>query len=90
MQDTSKVLPPTMKHSKQQCSTEIASRMIVMVMISREDLYRPSCYILTRHSTGHLLPLLLPRYHTLQQHISPSQRPPGFHLHHPKQPHCKL
>lgn len=80
------------KHDKQQHSANTASKMIVMVRfcISREDLYQPSCYILTHHSTGHLLPLLPPRYHTLQQRTSPSLRPLGFHLHHPKQSHCKL
>lgn len=80
------------KHDKQQHSTKITSRMIAMVRlyVSREDSYQPSCNILTRHSTGHLLPLLLPRYRTLQQHTSPSQRPLGFHLHHPKQSHYKL
>lgn len=83
----------TAKHNKQQHSIKIASRMISMVRlyISRKDSYQPSCcYILTRHSTGHLLPLLLPRYHTPQQHTSPNQRSLGFHLHHPKQSHCKL
>lgn len=67
--------------------------MIVVVVRfynSRKATYQLSCYILTRHSTGHLLPLLLPRCHTLQQHTSPSQRPLDFHLHSPKQSHCKL